>query len=294
VSNEAELQFQQNTSTVIRAARKRLGFSQTEMARKIGQSKATYFRIEAGESTFNMFEWHEFCELTKIPSDSWTRGLIDFNRSPQEIRLEDGPHDGTFLLPERFSRFRGSMVRSIQLQLNYFRKYLGQERLNEFIKSRGIDPDFFVLCDHQINIQFLWDLMFELIEARVLDEDSLQRLCLPVAQPLTHGKYHSHYDGVRLSSELIVKLISSSPRYDVNYRYSIIDSGPKVMDLEVQEHEHLDAFQLDPMLAKFMCAYRRSYIESFSSYGGHNALKFHELECAYDGGDRCIFRVPIA
>jgi transcriptional regulator with XRE-family HTH domain len=292
--NRQEQQVSAKLSKIMRAARKRLGLTQVAVARKMGITQGSLSKLESGQLVASAPQWFTFCEFTGISADSLITGYIERNR-PAMLRDVSADESG-YRIPKRYSTNSGSKVRAMLPFLHFFQQKLGETRLSQFLVSLGLDPDFFVDLDNQLSLNFCVDISKYLIRHGYMKPKHLLDLTSQVAQPRVHGSLHRYYDGSAGATALLQVLTLNSRQYECNFRYQLEAQSRSQLVLSVHPEKHLSEINHggDDDLGDFLCRYKRSYFERFSSYGGSAAVSFSDVECQYHGDDRCVYRAQLA
>lgn len=294
--NQKERIAAAKTARIIRAARKQLSLTQTEVAAHLGVSQSALSKLENGILVPSAPQWFDFCRMTGISTESLLTGVIERNRP---AALENGSREGTFKLPKKYATDRGSKVRAMLPFLTFLKTALGERKAREFIKSMKLDPDFFVDLDHQISLGFCLDVSRYLIRERLLKPKSLSALTKTVSLPETHGSLQLKYNQAHGTSNLLQVLLLSSRQYECNFKYQIEHIGPASLDVSITPEKHLErlSYRNDPELGNFLCQYKRSYFEHFMQYRNGARVKpdaVQELECHYTGNaSRCVYQIRV-
>lgn len=234
--------------------------------------------------------------MTGIAPDSLLTGHIE---RTLPAKLEETIKEGGFKIPKRYSNHRGSKIRAMQPFMAYFIAELGQKKFSDFLTHRGIDEDFLVDLDNQINLNFCLDMCRELVQHKVLKPKDMKKLTQQVIRPETHGNLHSQYDHCQDSASLLNLLVLNAKYYECNFYYEIEAQNRSFIDLSVKPAEHLKEFPYkdDFDLSDILCQFKQQYFASFASYGKarvSSGILVKELECHYKGAPKCVYRLPIA
>lgn len=277
----------------MRAARKQLGLTQQSVCGRLGLSQAAWSKMEHGLAIPSAPKWFQFCEIAGISPDCLTTGYIERSR-PAVLEGKNFEHG--FRMPKRYADFRGSKTRAMLPFLLYFKSVLGEEKLGEYFDSIKLDPDLFVDLDNQINLNFCLDISRHLIRSGDLKSGDIPKLARIVTQPQAHGSLHRHYEGSLNVPNLINILILNSRQYECNFSYQVEDQNREVTVVSVTPEKHLKEFEYkhDDNLGNFLCRYKQHYFEQFTTYGGLRGAKLQELQCHYQGHDRCVYELRTA
>jgi len=280
------------TARIMRAARKRRGLTQSEIAKLLQTSQANISKLENAMLIPSAPECFEFCDVMKIPAESLRTGTLDA-RLQATVRSE--PHEGGFRLPKRYIDSRGTSVRAVMPLLTRAEKTLGDQRLNAALESMGLDPDVTVELSNVLNANFCMDLARLLIKEGAIENGDLTSLDPHYIQPICHGSLHQDYAGLQVPEELMKKWYSNIPFYCSNFEYRMEEQTADNMTLSVKACDHMKAFPYtgDPVLGDFMCRYFKQKLGTFPTYNGAPKAKVESLACMHKGDDRCIYKVTL-
>jgi len=282
---------------IVRGARKQLAYSQIEMARTLNISQGSLSKIEAGQLTLTPEQWYGFCEHVRIsPDQSWYSGYIDRCTSTE---LEEGPRVGSFRIPKRYARHRGSKVRSVRPILSYFEKNLGEKKLSDYLEKVNIDEDFFITLDNQINVNFSLDLLRTLIDQGALKKNNISELAAAYRQPNFHGALASTYQSADSKTTRFIQLAKAIKNYDVNCKYQFENVNDQFLEISVTPNEHFKNFDYrDDTLQDCLCRYKKEAMKAFANFGTHSGngsgIELQELECHFTShSPKCVYRLQI-
>ena len=293
IITEQEKNTVKRIARLVRATRKQLGLSQDDVAQRLGLIQSALSRIETGAQMLSAAQWAEFCGFTGISPDSIITGYVDLKK-PAILKTDD--REGTFKIPRRYSKVRGSKVRALIPFLNYFESLYGEEALSDYLRTQRIDPDFFICLDNQISLNFVIDMAEHLTNKGVLKPKDLGRLAKPASSHHLHGKLRYLYETKNDAADLLNALIPNARYYECNFDYVIEAQARRHIDLAVRPSEHLRGIKYrdNSTLGDFLCRYKKHYFEQFTSFGGTEAAHVEELECHYKGHSKCVYRLNLA
>ncbi|MBC7693294.1 MAG: helix-turn-helix transcriptional regulator [Methylotenera sp.] len=280
-------------SRVMRAARKISGKNQVEISKALGISQSALSKFESGLLIPSTSQWFMFCKVVGIDSlETFTYGVVD-NARP--ARLDGTYPASSFKIPKKYSHHAGSKVRAIRPFLQYFEERLGTEKMENYIEAQKIDQDYFVVYDNQLNIGFTLDMLTSLIGSGDLTAKDIPELTHVLNQPVIHGSLSHGYQRSSNQIQLINDLVHHSEHYEINFDYKIEDMNQKSLDLSIKPHEHMELFEYrSSHLGNFLCQYKKSYLERFSTYNGGKPVEIEESECHYKGAEQCLYQVKLA
>lgn len=280
---------------ILRAARKRAGYTQESLSKRLGLHQSAYSRIESGSQNISAEEWFEFCRLTETPVESALTGFID-RATP--ISLKTSTQGEPFKIPERYSNLRASANRTLLPFGAYFNKKFKKNNIQKFLSSLKFDPDFFIHLDNQVNINLFLDIARELIRKGHLKPEHLEALAAPISDPEIQGKLYERYIGLHSPSVLLNLLVSNAKIYEANFDYAIIDENKTHLTMSVTPFEHLKEFNYrsDPELGDFGCRYKIAYFSRFVSAGSKRPVKLKHLHaCHFKSAkaEKCVYQIQI-
>jgi transcriptional regulator with XRE-family HTH domain len=275
----------------MRAARKRVGFSQTTVANQLGISQSALSKIESARLVPSAPQWFAFCELAGVSPDSLTTGYLD---SLRPAVLLQQPEEG-FKLPRAYSTDRGSKVRAMMPFILYAKEAMGEEKFERYLESVKVDPDFFVDMDNQINLNFCLDLSKVLMDQGHLRADELGRLTQAATQGRVHGRLGTSYLDRPSMSQLLNLAFLNARQYECNFSYQLEEQSPAGLTVSIRPEKHLGAFKYKAEhLGDFLCRYKQGYFQKFATYTGGAGAQVKELQCHFHGADRCVYEFRAA
>jgi DNA-binding XRE family transcriptional regulator/predicted hydrocarbon binding protein len=286
----------------MRAVRKHAGLTQTDIARKLETSQSAISKIEAGSLAPPLLIWMSFCKLMGIDAvETLETGFVDFMRpaNAENVSVSLEENQGkieNFRIPARYLNDRGTSVRWLLPLLKFYSSRHGTDKLRKFLKSTmRIDPDFLVILDHSVNIQFVLDLSKHLVDSGDLTREDIATIAQFASNPDYQGFLHPILSRAVNAREKLTQLISNIERYETNFLYCIESNENNELRVSIKPREHLKRFDyLNAPLAKMCCDYRKGFLQAVSRQPNESAFKINEHQCLYDGADRCIYEIEIA
>jgi DNA-binding XRE family transcriptional regulator len=246
----------------MRAARKQLSLTQESVAKQLGISQSALSKLERGTLIPSAPQWFEFCRMTEIAPASIKTGVIERMRPAV---LEDALRVGSFKLPRKYARRRGSKARALIPFFLFLEQAVGEKAYFDFFKDRKVDADFFIDLDNQIALEFLLDLARVLIDGGHLRPENLPALTVFAGSARTHGSLAADYARQASPLDRVAALLANAGLYECNFRYAIQDRGPRTLDFSIESEAHVDWRRslADPALSDFLWNYKKSYFEGF-------------------------------
>ncbi len=291
-------------ASLIRTARKSSGLNQCDIAKSLGMSQSALSKMEHGILMPSVYEWFEFCKITKISPESYLDGQIE-RLSP--VNLDSKFEEGFFKIPKRYGMYRGSKVRTSLPLLAFMKTKWSIKQIEDFFKNIKLDSDYLTNSDHQINLMFFIDLLHTLIQKGALQPNDIPTLTKTASLPQTHGKLSQNYSGYESPQLLLSNLLQNAQFYELNFAYELTKNDNHSFDIFINPRDHLGELPISRKQnwGEVLCQYKKSYFHSFSHYGGYalehkqdvGATKYNvsvqDLECMYRGGKRCIYRLQV-
>jgi len=288
-----------NAGQLIRLGRRKQGVSRNSLADFLAVSEVHVSKMEQGLYFLNAEQWIGISQLLKIPSDAIKQGYVD---RMVDAKLTHQKEIGDFRIPERYANSQASTVRAMLPLIEFMKRMLGEEDFHNFLRFREIEPEFFFDLSHQLNVNFPLDILRAMIQKQLLNKDNVRFLTHPVNQPKMHGVLGTTYHQTESIPDLLEQLLMHMDKYEINCEYSFSDLASDRLDISVIHKEHLKDFQYkDEILNKIICVYKLNYLRSFITYQNVDCAngtpiktaKISELECHFEGSDKCVYRVSI-
>ena len=234
--NTLEKTEAQKFAKVLRASRKMKGVGQQELASTLGVSQSLLSKMENGIIIPSAPVWFYICKFLEIQSDSGIKGYIDRRK---ESEVSNTNRLGSFRIPEKYSYLQGSMTRTSRPFLLYFAQRVGEKKTNEFIKGKKIDPDYFVILDVPLNINFNLDILRTLIASGNLKKKDIPEIASLMKTSFMHGELSSDYENEKDPRELLKALERNILKYDGNWKYSFNLNKKDRFEIECVPQPHL-------------------------------------------------------
>lgn len=279
----------------MRTARKLSGLSQVETCKILGISQGYLSKVESGQNEPDVSVWFALCSLANIPADTWITGYID---QPTPALLRSSGLEHGFKVPAAYSQNRGSKVRSLIPFIRHAANTLGEAKLLGFLKTKGIDSDFFNIYDSQIGFEFCSDLVKLITENHVLKASDFQDMGNLIKTPVAHGVLHKQYDKKSSTADLLRARIKNSKYYGCDFDYEIEEESSKFIDVSVKPGDHLTetSYTTSPEVRAFFDRYDRESMEQFLHYQGKFSGTISQVSQGSTGKGfkKCIYRIQAA
>lgn len=211
-----------------------MGWSQQELANKLGLKQKTMSNYLAKRHTIPATVWFDFCQLVDLePSLAHNSGLEISAIGALELS-RDISQVGNFKIPAQYNLYPGASIRTIQPVKAMMIKHFGAEFFKEFLKSKGIEVEYTNILNAPINSLLIAQMADLLIEKRVLTSPSELYPYLRKDQAVSKfvGKTKS-------TSSFLAKMISLSHKADINHDYELLDADEKEVHLRFRSRPHL-------------------------------------------------------
>lgn len=139
---------------VMKAARKFKKLNQADVAQAMGCSQSALSKMEHNLLIPSAPQWFLFSRFTSIPPETLETGIIDRH---SKVRFNDDEVSLGFKIPKKYRHLRSEKVREIYPFLSFLEKKMIPPLHKEFIKSTGLDTEFFLDFDNLINFQLVLD-----------------------------------------------------------------------------------------------------------------------------------------
>lgn len=277
---------------VVRAARKLSGKSQICMAQTLGISQVAYSRFESGKVLPTTTEWYALCEALEFNGYlAVDKGYIDHCKSG----IAGGPYpESRFKMPLKYSQHAGTKIRTAKVLLNYLKSIYGSQKLDEYLKYVGVDPDLFIVMDEQINMRFSLEIFELLIQRAGVKAETIPCMVDSLNTEDIQGQLRSMYSNCTTKLDLFKTLFSNANQYEINSSYQIEEETDKYLIIS----EYLtptvwkSGFNKE-VLGIFLCQFKQAWFAKFSELQGQAPSKVEVLENAYLGAKRCLYKMAL-
>ncbi len=284
------MSFKKNLAVtgLLRAARKKAGMTQVALAKAIGVSQSTLSKVEHGVLSLSVFEWMRFCQYTDIEISTCRVGYIDLEK---KLGLESTLQEGLFHLPKKFSYLRGQSNRYLQHLYYYLETTVGHQSLETFLKSEHLDPDYRLIYYFTLNMNFTLKLL-EMIGSKIcIDAYFAELLLNSSSTPQNEGIYQQGF--LRQQQKSTLKhFIHQSSTHKLDFVYKKLDEKKDQMTMAFEPNQHLSSFNYrQHPHAHFFCDYEKASLKRVANLWKESPASIHELECHYQGADRCVYQI---
>lgn len=271
---------------LVRAARKRAGLSQEQLATALGTSQSFVSKIEAGILNLGLIEWSKFYKITDIPLKSFEDIYVDI---PEVIRIKSFISEGLFKIPKQYAYLRGQSVRFLMPMIKYFENSLGKEELRKYLKKEGIDPDYFHFYQSTLNFNFFMNMAKTLSTRGLLTRSNIDEVTAFAQAPEAHGELAS---GLRFAKNISKKIILYSPKYQADFTWKVEEEKNTSVIASVGPASHMQDFNYrDSYLSTFPCDYQKSWLIQTSKLKGGPEPQLEESQCHFKGASKCIYKI---
>ncbi len=278
------------TATIIRTARKLRGWNQVDVAQKIGISQSALSKMESGILIPSVHQWFEFCSSAGIPADSHVHGYLD---RLELIRFQEKIDQNDFKIKDIYRVDAGSSARSLAPLIQLLYSEIGDVKAKKFLKELGVDPDYFVDLDNQINFRFFVDLFQSMKKKGLYKKADLKQFTHQVASQKSHGGLFTNYQNANNCESILKVAFSKSEFYEVNFNYKIEESNHKKISFSVSPKEHLlknkDLMFIEAQ--EFLNDYRGGYFKSLVDQLNTNKISIKNVNCISHEQKRSIYEM---
>ncbi len=149
-----EVEF--NFASVIRASRKYMGINQKEASEYLGLTQSTYSKVERGVVSTGVENWLNFAMKLNINFDAPLLGIVELGKTP-DYQTNFSTKEG-WSVPLKYSVNRRVSSKVVKILINHLKENGHGKKINEFLDSRHIDPDFFIISHHTFSLALISDL----------------------------------------------------------------------------------------------------------------------------------------
>ncbi len=265
--------------------RKFMGWSQQELAGKLGLKQKTMSNYLAKRHTIPATVWFDFCQLVDLePGLAHNSGLEISAIAPLDLS-RDISQVGNFKIPREYTLYPGASIRTIQPVKAMMIEHFGAEFFKEFLKSKGIDIEYTNILNAPINSLLIAQMTELLIEKRVLTTPSELYPYLRKDQAVSKfvGK-------TKNTNSFLVKMIPLCHRADINHDYELLDTSDKDVTLRFRNREHLNELIKSEETKEFFAQYVTGLFSELLSLNGHQHRGLEVLEKNKDHSE-CTLKV---
>lgn len=277
-----------NTGKVLRALRKYMGINQISFAEVLEVNQSTLSRVEKGMLELTAFQWVSLVEKYKLDARCIVSGKIE-QLSEIKFKIGDENKINGFKMPKKYLKFRGSRVRSIRPFLNYLVSHVGEDKLNELLISKKIDPDYFIIQNLPISIELIQDIFLEIVNLGLLNKSNYTNLLADQGV----GDIHSYFinslkettDG-EVAFKKLIKYVKN--QYEINADYEYLGKNNDL--IMARDADFMSEFNLSEEFKIFRKLYNLEHFRKLKY-----VLKFeNEFELEEDSNlDQWLIKVKI-
>lgn len=263
------------------------------MAIRLGISYPEIKLIEEARAFVSFEKLLEITAQTNLFSlDDLCTGYIQ-KFSP--VKLIPYIEDSGFSLPDRYRKNAGSKMRTLTPAIQYATKALnGPDRIAEFLKEKGIDPDIIFDLDAEASCVLNLDIAHTFIAKGDLTAKTMNQYVDPMGQKVVHGNLYERYCHEATPFSAVTAYLENMNLYECNGEYGVTHIKETSMGFYCRHREHvvLDFKSHKDELTRFMCLYRETVIGGLLRSLGHSYFEVTETECGMREGTRlCLFEI---
>lgn len=151
-------EFENKSSSILRAIRKHNRLTQHEFAEYLGITQGALSKIEANILELSAAQWVKVCDSFKIPCESLKVGKVDLPPVQECSLIDRYLRVGSFKMPTRYNHLLGQTTREATALLAFADKVATAKVVDDFLTQSKIDRDYFTILNHPLSINFLKDL----------------------------------------------------------------------------------------------------------------------------------------
>jgi len=265
---------------IISSIRKTKKLSQKEMSKVLDVTQSTLSKVEKNKLGLDAYSWVKLCEEYNVDPNCIVSGYLDFYSAESFTnQLSSDVKVGKFLIPDEYAYLKGTFIRDIFPFLEFFKIQIGKNKLNDFIQSKNVDPDYFRILSHSINIQFLYDLINVILSEYTGNQNELTELITHnISNKVMHGQDFKLYKSGLAPKVFFNKMFKNIRKYDLNFDYHLNHDSNESINIEISKGDHLYYFdkERNKDADEFLFNYRIQYIKQFSQIGDLGPLYFRQ------------------
>ena len=255
-------------------------------------------KLERALIDIDVSSWLIFCSFVSIHPICVKHGFIE---QFSQAYLKTSPFENNFLIPKKYRMNRGRKVRSFFPLLKYFYKKLGEKQVDHFISSLGLDPDFFVNLDHQINYQFIIDLFSFMYQTAIIKKHEIKKI-FQQEQPSEFSQaFNSRFSKSKnFSLTQLFKVFESfrtnSRFYDCDYQYEVLNFQSNYFDFAVIPEPHIKPvyFSNHCEIGRLLCEVTEGFFINLFRKHCFVQPTLSLMESLGRGDQRCVYRVGVS
>lgn len=250
------------TGRILRAIRKYYGINQVPFSELLGISQATLSRVEAGKLELSAHQWVGIVTKYYLDARCLTSGKIE-QLEPLHIDIHNEDQVGNFKVDKRYKRLMGSTVRTVYPFVRFMENKIGEKATVEFLKSKKVDPDYFVIQNLPINIKIVEDIFEYLVKRGLISVKKYNEILNTVSVSDAHSYFLSDLRGTSDPDNQFKKLTKFvNKNYEINAKYSF--EGDKDCFIKVRDNDHLADLELSKDFQAFRSLYNLSHFNKLS------------------------------
>jgi len=250
------------TPQILRAIRKYYGVNQAPFSEVLEVKQGTLSKIEAGQLEISARQWINVCTKYHLDPNIITTGRIE---ALENIKINpiSKKRYGNFKVDSSYQLLMGSTVRTVYPILKFMASKVGTQVTAEFLKSKKIDPDYFIIQNLPINIKIIEDIFNFLNQRALISIGNVKEILTTTRTSEVHGYALSqintgHDDNKNFQS--FTKKISQL--YEDNSTYSF--EGDKKCYIRATDNETLKALNIGEEFNQFRSIYNLSHFNNLS------------------------------
>lgn len=246
---------------LMKAARKFRKFNQADVAQAIGCSQSALSKMEHNILVPSAPQWFLFARFTSIPPETLETGIIDRHTI---VKFNNEEISQGFKIPKRYRVNRAEKVRELYPFLFYLEKNMGGDVFTEFIRSTGLDPEYFLDFDNLINFQLLIDTMNFFIK---LGKTGIPTI-LSIVELGQNDVYWNHQNSIRWKrlgdvSSILSELAHEQPFFQADFNVVVEREGERIFfSYDPLPHLFHVLKDLNLEVEEFWANYRKFSIEN--------------------------------
>ena len=253
------------SSNITRALRKHYGITQKDFSEMIDVRQGTLSKIESGQLELSATQWISLCDHFKIDPSALLYGKIEMLIDDKYLSLDNATRVGSFKIPRKYSYNMGSTVRTAYPLIKFSQEKLGEEKTKELLKYLNVDPDYFVIQSHSVNLMFIHDFVNQLIIKGLIKAKNVADILKATQTSEVHSYVINQLSKSKKPQLAFKKFTQLLPRYyEINSNYDFI--ADKKCLIRVEDNEHIKEMNFNNEFLNFREDFNLAHFKGLSSF----------------------------
>jgi len=253
------------SSNITRSLRKHYGITQKDFSEMIDVRQGTLSKIESSQLELSATQWISLCDHFKIDPSALLYGKIEMLADDKFLCLDNATKVGSFKIPRKYSYNMGSTVRTAYPLIKFAEKQIGDEKTKELLKYLNVDPDYFVIQSHSLNLMFIHDFVNQLISKGLIKSKNVAQILKSTEASEVHSYVIDQLSKSKKPELAFKKFTQLLPRYyEINSNYDFI--GDKKCLIRVEDNEHIEEMSFSEEFLNFREDFNLAHFKGLSQF----------------------------